>query len=54
MEVKPNLLKPNNDQYTQHLKLTEQEFQELKQYGQESAKFLKAFFSNRNHQEMKK
>lgn len=54
MNKQPNLLKPNNDQYTQHLKLTEQEFQELKQYGKDADRFFKAFFSNRNHQATKK
>ncbi len=44
-----NLLKPNNNRYTQHLKLTERQVEELRQYCKKADEFLKAYFS-RNRQ----
>lgn len=39
-----NLIKPRNDEYTKHLKLTEQELAELKRSSQEAAVFLATYF----------
>lgn len=45
--MKLNLIKPKNDEYTRHLKLTEQELAELKRVSQEAAVFLKAYFEEK-------
>lgn len=42
-QQKPNLLKPEIQKYQTYL--TEQEVNELRAYGKETGKFLKAFFS---------
>lgn len=43
-QQQPNLLQPNNNQYTQHLKLTEQELEELKQHSREATKILEQHY----------
>ena len=50
--TQPNIIKPKCQEYQTYL--TEQEYQELVQYGKDADRFFKAFFSNRNHQETKK
>ena len=45
MKKQPKIIVPNNDRYTQHLKLTEKQQEELIAYNKKGAKFFKKAFS---------
>ena len=47
MKQQPKIIVPNNNQYTRHLKLTEEQERELIAYNKEGAEFFKKAFRHR-------
>ncbi len=47
MKRQPKIRVPNNDRYTRHLKLTEEQERELIAYNKEGAEFFKKAFRHR-------